>query len=203
MATKLMAQGKTGPLVEAIPALRAAAMEEAGEEGVKSILSAAFVHFPQPRRVPEEWAVFWQGYVGSCGHLSRAALEAGMLRWLNDPQSQFLPKPGELRALATQTPTEAHQVLNKARAILDAVAEEEARQRVAKDIAERGTTAERQAQSVRQMMAGLDAELTAAAARQRDGMVRRAIPHANRCVRPEGEINAVQAEILKKCGVTP
>jgi hypothetical protein len=178
-------------------------MSESGEPGVMSVVTAAFVHYPQPKRSPEEWAVFWQGYVGACGHLSRAALEAGMVRWLNDPQSRFLPMPGELRALAAQTPTEAHQVLNKARAILDAVSAEESRQRLEADMAARGTDRERQARAVRGVMAGLNDELLAAASRQRDAMVRRGIPHANRCVRPEGEINAVQAEILKKCGVTP
>jgi hypothetical protein len=201
MARSLIRSGRTSALEEALPALRQEAMTEAGEAGVMQVLTAAFVHFPQPKRSPEEWAVFWQGYVTTCGHLSQAAITAGMAKWLADPESKFLPKPGELRHLSTQTPTEAHHILMKARAVLEAVRAEESAERIQQDIAQRGTTAARQAEQVREMLAGVDTQLRAASARQRKEMHRQGVAHANRCVRPAGEINATQADVLAKCGL--
>jgi hypothetical protein len=201
MAKSLIRSGRISVLEHALPALRHAASIEAGEAGVMSVLTAAFVHFPQPQRTPEEWAIFWQGYVNTCGHLSQPALLAGMQTWLADPSSQFLPKPGELRHLATQTPTEAHQLVAKARDVLDAVRAEQTRERIQADMAARGTDAKRQSAAIREMLAQTGAELETSASRQRAAMRGQGISHASRCRRPEGELTAAQEDVLRKCGV--
>lgn len=201
MASDLIRTGKLATLEAALPALRERAMAEAGELGVMAVLRAAFVHFPQPDRDDQDWKLFWEGYVAICGGLSYASLSAGMQAWLANPESQFLPKPGELRQYASQTPTDEHRVLSKARAILEAAEAETQAQRIAADLAARKTTAETQAQAIRRMLAETQAALTAGAKQNAEARAGRGIPHANRCRRPQGEINATQRAILARCGI--
>lgn len=84
-----------------LPALHAAATLHAGPHGVREVIGRRFATYPQPERTEAEWDEFWADYVDVCGSISKPALEAGMKAWVADPKSEFLPKPGRLRELAT------------------------------------------------------------------------------------------------------
>ncbi len=83
----------------ALPILKAQAAQPAGEEGVKAVVGARFVTYPQPQRSETEWALWWGDWVTVCGDVSWVALEAGMQAWVKLADSEFLPKPGRLREL--------------------------------------------------------------------------------------------------------
>ena len=87
-----------------LPALRQAATIPAGAAGIRTIIGKRFALYPQPERGEGEWAAWWADYVDALSDISPSALEAGMKAWVGKPDSAFLPKPGELRRLAQQTP---------------------------------------------------------------------------------------------------
>jgi hypothetical protein len=100
-------RGLLGEVIDALPRMRVAAVAPALETGVKAVLNRRFQTYPQPVRADFEWAEFWADYVGACGELPVEALEGAMRAWVAKPSSQFLPKPGELRALALSIPFKA------------------------------------------------------------------------------------------------
>jgi hypothetical protein len=87
-----------------LPVLRAAAMQKAGHVGVREVIGSRFALYPQPARSEAEWAAWWADYYEALADLSWHALEAGMVAWVQDPASEFLPKPGKLLILARSTP---------------------------------------------------------------------------------------------------
>jgi hypothetical protein len=90
-----------------LPVLHAASQRGAGLEGLKQVIERRYQIYPQPARATFEWDDFWAAYLDCCGTLTTASLEGAMQRWVADPASQFLPKPGQLRDLALKTPTVA------------------------------------------------------------------------------------------------
>jgi hypothetical protein len=94
-------------LVEArrvLPALQAVAETKAGEEGVKAVIGRRLATYPQPQRSEGEWNAWWADYFDALSDVSLASLEAGMRAYVADPASEFMPKPGRLRELASTTP---------------------------------------------------------------------------------------------------
>jgi hypothetical protein len=81
----------------ALPSLERAARAEAGEDGVKSVVGRRLPLYPPQTFTDAEWAAWWLDYFDVLSDLPMAALEAGMLDWIRDPTSKFMPKPGELR----------------------------------------------------------------------------------------------------------
>lgn len=92
---------------QALHAIRCCATQPAGEEGVQQVVGRRLVTYPQARMGDGEWAAWWQDYYDACADLTTEALEAGMAAWVRNPTSQFMPKPGQLRELAQQTPNRA------------------------------------------------------------------------------------------------
>lgn len=106
--------GMLREVVRALPALREAATEESGEVGVREVIGRRFALYPQPQRSDAEWSMWWMDYYDVLADVPRSALEAAMSAWVRMPESRFLPKPGELRALARRT--QAREILAYERA---------------------------------------------------------------------------------------
>lgn len=88
----------------ALPALQAVAEAKAGPEGVYRVITRRFSVYPQPQRTPDEWADWWSDYYDVLADVALASLEAAMRAWVARPDSEFMPKPGQLRELAFSTP---------------------------------------------------------------------------------------------------
>ncbi len=89
----------------ALPALRACAEYPSGQAGVRDVIGRRFALYPQPERSDGEWEAWWEDYLDALQDVPLAALTAAMSTWVKRPESQFLPKPGELRALALESVT--------------------------------------------------------------------------------------------------
>lgn len=100
---------------QALPALKAIAEHKAGAEGVKRVISRRFPTFPPPQRSDEEWEAWWSDYYDTLSDVPLACLEAAMRAWVARPDSQFMPKPGELRDLAYRTPSKTLRRYQRAR----------------------------------------------------------------------------------------
>lgn len=108
---------------EALPMLKQVATGKAGQEGVRAVIQKRMVTFPQPKRSPEEWALWWAPYFDKLAELPLAAVESGMRAWEDLATSEFMPKAGQLRELALKTPSRAiqrYQRADRAVAIADA-----------------------------------------------------------------------------------
>lgn len=89
----------------ALPALKEVAETMAGREGVMAVISRRFAIYPQPQRSAEEWDAWWADYFDVLADQPLASLEAGMRAWVARPESEFMPKPGQLRELAFTSPS--------------------------------------------------------------------------------------------------
>lgn len=94
-----------------VPALTHRARTVATKPEMKNIIFARFPLFPQPQRAEWEWDVWWADYFDTLEGLTAEAVENGLKAWIAKPDSRFLPKPGELRALALATPTPTARTL--------------------------------------------------------------------------------------------
>lgn len=90
----------TSEAVAALPEIRDVAQRGCGAEGVKRVIGRRLETYPQPQRSAVEWGMWWADYIDALHDLPEAKLEAGMAAWVKSPDSRFMPKPGELRALA-------------------------------------------------------------------------------------------------------
>ncbi|MBO9710547.1 MAG: hypothetical protein J7521_20290 [Caulobacter sp.] len=102
-----------------LPDLQRYATQPAGPEGVYRVLASRRVIFPQPVRTPEESDAWYGAYYDVCADLPETALEVGMQAWVAKPDSQFMPKPGELRALALATPSRLVRAVDRCRAAVE------------------------------------------------------------------------------------
>ncbi len=84
----------------ALPVLLAAARQPAGLEGVQDVLGRRFVTYPQPARSEGEWAAWWDDYHEVLKDVPWGDLDAAMVEYMRSPDSDFMPKPGKLLALA-------------------------------------------------------------------------------------------------------
>lgn len=94
------------------------ARDQAGEGGVRSVIGRRFALYPQPDRTEGEWAEWWASYVDTLSDVPYAALESGMLAWVADKASEFLPKPGVLRDLTLRSEYPAGRVYARAKAAM-------------------------------------------------------------------------------------
>jgi hypothetical protein len=76
-------------------------------EDLKLILGQRFAVFPQPERIPAEWAAWWADYTDALSDLGAPALEAAMASYVKEPDAEFFPKPGRIRELAKTVPNRA------------------------------------------------------------------------------------------------
>jgi hypothetical protein len=90
-----------------LPALSNRARLPAGESGVREIIGKALASYPQPDRNEAEWAAWWEPYFALCGDLPPMALRLAMLEHMKGPDRAWLPKAGDLRALAQKVRTPA------------------------------------------------------------------------------------------------
>lgn len=107
-----------------LPTLHAEATAPAGEAGVKHVVGKRFPTFPQPVRTEGEWKAWWEDWFTALADLPLVGVEAGMRAWLAIDQTGFLPKPGQLRALALTTPSRTinrYQRAKRAVEMVDAV----------------------------------------------------------------------------------
>lgn len=102
----------------ALPALKAVAEQKAGEDGVRAVIGRRFALYPQPERDEGEWASWWADYFDALTDVPLACLEAAMRAWVQKPDAQFMPKPGELRDLAFRTPSRSLQRYQRAKRAL-------------------------------------------------------------------------------------
>jgi hypothetical protein len=88
----------------ALPALKAVAEAKAGTDGVKAVIGRRLALYPQPQRTDAEAAAWWADYYDTLADVTLASLEAGMKAYVKRPDSEFMPKPGQLRELAFTAP---------------------------------------------------------------------------------------------------
>lgn len=98
-----------------LPDLRRIVETPSGEAGVRDVVGRRFALFPQPKRTDEEWAMWWVDYYDTLSDLPVCDLEAGMLAWIREPASDFLPKPGRLREYAMTTASTPRRAYERAR----------------------------------------------------------------------------------------
>lgn len=92
--------------VEAMPALKAAALRSATREEIERIIGQRFELFPQPKRDAGQWAAWWADYIEVLDGLTPFAIEAGMAAWVRSPEAEFMCKPGKLAELAKTAPAQ-------------------------------------------------------------------------------------------------
>lgn len=99
----------------ALPALKQEAARPAGVDGVRRVIGRRRAMYPGGPKTAEESAAWWADYYAVLADLPEAALEAGMSAHILDPQSEFMPKPGKLRALALGTTNQAVRAYQRAK----------------------------------------------------------------------------------------
>lgn len=104
---------------EALPALKARAMAPASRETIMEAIARRFALFPQPHRSEEEWAAWWGAYFEALDGITAGAVEVAMAAWVKLPDSEFLPRPGKLRELASMTPNRDVRAYTRAKAAID------------------------------------------------------------------------------------
>lgn len=104
----------------AYPALQAHA-GAAGNQAVFRIIGEQFSVFPQPDRSEEEWGAFWRAYYEDLSDLPLEALEAGVREARRQPGSEFLAKPGPLRALALKHAEPIYKAAHRAKRIAESL----------------------------------------------------------------------------------
>lgn len=92
--------------LQAIPALREAALTQATEDQIRQTIGTRFALFPQPKRDDGQWAAWWADYYDALRGLTPYAVEAGMAAWVRSADAEFMCKPGKLRDLAQTVPNE-------------------------------------------------------------------------------------------------
>jgi hypothetical protein len=97
-------QPQQGSPLSVLEKLRIAATEPAGETGVTQVIAKRLPLYPQTGMEDGMWDAWWSDYFDALADLPTVALEAGMSAWVRSPESRFMPKPGELRHLALNTP---------------------------------------------------------------------------------------------------
>lgn len=102
-----------------LPDLRAHAAAPAGEEGVYRVIYPRRALFPQPKRTEAEADAWWNDYYDVLVDIPESALEAGMKAWIAKPDARFMPKPGELRALALKTANDAVRAHDRCKAAVE------------------------------------------------------------------------------------
>lgn len=105
----------------ALPALKAVAKFKAGAEGVKAVIGKRFVLYPQPERSEGEWNAFWEDYQDVLSSVPLASLEAAMRAWVAKPNSEFLPKPGQLYDLAHRTVSKSLRRYQRVKRAMDLI----------------------------------------------------------------------------------
>ena len=100
----------------ALPALMER-VKGGGVGAVRDVIGRRLVTFPQPDRSDAEWAAWWADYFDALEDIPAQALEGGMKTWMQRPDAQFMPKPGELRALALKAGEPLYQAASRARRV--------------------------------------------------------------------------------------
>lgn len=103
--------GRVVPLLEAM-------RRDVGEGVVRDVIGERLETFPQPQRNETQWLFWWKDYFETLGHFPRCALEAAMREWVGSDKGQFMPKPGQLKALCASTATPEFLALTRAKRAL-------------------------------------------------------------------------------------
>jgi hypothetical protein len=102
-----------------LPALQAKATRRAGMEGVRNVIGRRIGLYPMPDMGEGAMKEWWGAYFDVLSDVPLASLEAAMRAWVAKPDSQFMPKPGQLRQLALSTPSAAIQAYERAKAAVE------------------------------------------------------------------------------------
>jgi hypothetical protein len=92
-------------------------VEGAGDAVVRDVIGRRFETYPQPTRLPEQWAAWFADYYDALSDQPAAAIEAGMRQWVRTDTTGFMPKPGQLLALVKTAAEPQWQALSRANRI--------------------------------------------------------------------------------------
>lgn len=95
-----------------IPQLRHRARTLASDAEIKASIGRRLAIYPQGDMSAGEWSAWWTDYAEALAGVSAEAIEEGLKAWIAKPDARFMPKPGELRAIAQRTATPTLQALN-------------------------------------------------------------------------------------------
>lgn len=84
---------------------------------VRDVIGRRFETYPQPTRLPEQWAAWFADYYDALSDQPAAAIEAGMRQWVRTDTTGFMPKPGQLLALVKTAAEPQWQALSRANRI--------------------------------------------------------------------------------------
>lgn len=90
----------------------------AGREEIVAALAPMVTLYGVPDKTEAEWRGFWRFYVEALGNLPIEAIKAGAKAYVNEPTSEFFPKPGPLKALCSKAAEELFRAVGRARRAL-------------------------------------------------------------------------------------
>lgn len=102
-----------------IPVLLAAARQPAGEVGVREVVGARFVTYPQPERSDAEWHAWWADYYDALEDVPWGVLEEAMKAYIRQPDAEFMPKPGRLLELCRNMATPDFRAAQRAKSAVE------------------------------------------------------------------------------------
>lgn len=114
-------QAGEAELRERFAAMQQIAAAPSGKPGVMAALAPRFGIFPQPERSEGEWRVWWADYTDALGDLPAIMIDDAMRAYIRQPDAEFFPKAGPLRALAITRKTDAVRMYERARIILESL----------------------------------------------------------------------------------
>lgn len=94
-----------------LPALAERMHRSATKSEIKTVIFARFPLYPQPQRAEWQWDLWWADYFTTLDGLTGEAIDAGLTAWIAKPDSEFLPKPGALKALAASSVTKTGRTM--------------------------------------------------------------------------------------------
>lgn len=93
-----------------------------GDKTVVEHLAPLVTLFGVADRSEGEWTAFWKFYLDALSDLPREALAAGIAEYVAQPDSQFFPRPGPLKAICDKHAAPIRMAANRARKALEQAA---------------------------------------------------------------------------------
>lgn len=90
-----------------------------GDKAVVALLAPMVAVYGVADRSKAEWAAFWRLYIAALADLPLSALRTGVDDYVAQPDSEFFPKPGPLKALCEKHAIPLRMAANRARKALE------------------------------------------------------------------------------------
>lgn len=105
--------------VAALPGLiedRDKALTPATRETMSDVLGRRMATYPPPEFSESEWRAWWADWMDAFSDVPDGVVEPAMRQWVRSPEA-FMPKPGQLRAIALRIAIPEVQAAHRAKAV--------------------------------------------------------------------------------------